>query len=317
MNSITPVILSGGSGTRLWPLSREAHPKQFLPVIGAHSLLQATALRLRGLSAQAPIVVANESHRFLVAEQLQAIGIPAGALLLEPVGRNTAPAIAAAAFQALAADPDAVLLVMPSDHAITDVAGFQAAVTQALSAAQGGAIVTFGIVPEAPETGFGYIKAKAGEGVRAIERFVEKPDAATAEAYVASGDYFWNSGMFLFKARVYLDELSKSHPLMVDLAETAVAKAVALAGRRTGRQRQCPSRRCAGTGLPQHPGHGREAPAGAAGSGRHRGGRHRRRRIGRAQGPRAGSERHRGAFESRTASAGDLAPEGVPALGQL
>ena len=226
MNSITPVILSGGSGTRLWPLSREAHPKQFLPVIGAHSLLQATALRLRGLPVQAPIVVANETHRFLVAEQLQAIGIPAGALLLEPVGRNTAPAIAAAAFQALAADLEAVLLVMPSDHAITDVAGFQAAVAKALPAAQGGAIVTFGIVPVAPETGFGYIKAKSGEGVRAIERFVEKPDAASAEAYVASGDYFWNSGMFLFKARAYLDELSKSHPLMVELAETAVAKAV-------------------------------------------------------------------------------------------
>ncbi|GAB3002426.1 xanthan biosynthesis protein XanB [Arenimonas maotaiensis] len=225
MASITPVILSGGSGTRLWPLSREAHPKQFLPVIGEHSLLQATALRLQGLDAVAPIVVAGEAHRFLVAEQLHAIGLPPSALLLEPVGRNTAPAIAVAAFQALAADPDAVLLVMPSDHAITDVPAFQAAVRQALPAARDGGLVTFGIVPEAPETGFGYIKAAPGEGVRAIERFVEKPDAATAAGYVASGDYFWNSGMFLFRARAYLDELAQVHPLMVELAETAVARA--------------------------------------------------------------------------------------------
>ena len=225
MNRITPVILSGGSGTRLWPLSREAHPKQFLPILGEHSLLQATALRLDGLQAAAPIVVANESHRFLVAEQLQQIGLRAGALLLEPVGRNTAPAIAVAAFQALQGDDDTVLLVMPSDHAIRDVPGFQAAVMQALPAARSGAMVTFGIVPEAPETGFGYIKAVAGEGVRAIARFVEKPDAETAAAYVASGDYFWNSGMFLFKARCYLDELTLSHPEMVRLAESAFAKA--------------------------------------------------------------------------------------------
>jgi mannose-1-phosphate guanylyltransferase/mannose-6-phosphate isomerase len=188
--------------------------------------LQATALRLDGLQAAAPIVVANESHRFLVAEQLQQIGLRAGALLLEPVGRNTAPAIAVAAYQAMQTDADAVLLVMPSDHAIRDVAGFQAAVMQALPSARSGAMVTFGIVPEAPETGFGYIKAVAGEGVRAIARFVEKPDAETAAAYVASGDYFWNSGMFLFKARCYLDELALSHPDMVRLAEAACAKAV-------------------------------------------------------------------------------------------
>ncbi len=231
MKSVTPVILSGGSGTRLWPLSREAHPKQFLPVIGEHSLLQATALRLQGLNASAPIIVANETHRFLVAEQLQALGIKASALLLEPIGRNTAPAIAAAAYQALASDTDAVLLVMPSDHAIRDVQGFQAAVALALSVAQHGgfdnrgAIVTFGIVPEAPETGFGYIKAGAGEGIRAIERFVEKPDAETAIAYVASGDYFWNSGMFLFKASRYLEELALSQPEMVRLAKLAVENA--------------------------------------------------------------------------------------------
>jgi mannose-1-phosphate guanylyltransferase / mannose-6-phosphate isomerase len=225
MNSITPVILSGGSGTRLWPLSREAHPKQFLPVIGEHSLLQATVLRLQGLNAQAPIVVANESHRFLVAEQLQQLGLSAGALLLEPVGRNTAPAIAAAAHQALASDADAILLVMPSDHVIGDVAGFQTAIATAAMAAEKGAIVTFGIVPDAPETGFGYIKAVSGDGVRAIERFVEKPDAATAASYVAAGDYFWNSGMFLFKASVFLAELAKSHPDMVRLAGESVAKA--------------------------------------------------------------------------------------------
>ena len=231
MKSITPVILSGGSGTRLWPLSREAHPKQFLPVIGEHSLLQATAQRLKGLNASPPIVVANESHRFLVAEQLQELGMKAGALLLEPVGRNTAPAIAAAAYQAMAADEHAVLLVMPSDHAIRDIAGFQAAVAEALPIAEKGgfdnrgAIVTFGIVPDAPETGFGYIKASAGEGVRAILRFVEKPDSETAQAYVASGDYFWNSGMFLFKASRYLEELALSHPDMVRLAKLAVDKA--------------------------------------------------------------------------------------------
>ncbi len=231
MKSVTPVILSGGSGTRLWPLSREAHPKQFLPVIGEHSLLQATALRLQGLNACAPVIVANEAHRFLVAEQLQQLGIKASALLLEPIGRNTAPAIAAAAYQALASDADAVLLVMPSDHAIRDVEGFQAAVALALPIAQQGgfdnrgAIVTFGIVPEAPETGFGYIKAGAGEGIRAIERFVEKPDAETAVAYVQSGDYFWNSGMFLFKASRYLEELALSQPEMVRLAKQAVEKA--------------------------------------------------------------------------------------------
>ena len=225
MKSVTPVILSGGSGTRLWPLSREAHPKQFLPVIGEHSLLQATALRLQGLNASAPIIVANETHRFLVAEQLQALGIKASALLLEPIGRNTAPAIAAAAYQALATDADAVLLVMPSDHAIRDVQGFQAAVALALPVSQQGGLVTFGIVPEAPETGFGYIKAGAGVGIRAIERFVEKPDADTAIAYVASGDYFWNSGMFLFKASRYLEELALSQPEMVRLAKLAVEKA--------------------------------------------------------------------------------------------
>jgi len=225
MNSIIPVILSGGSGTRLWPLSREAHPKQFLPVIGEYSLLQATALRLKGLDAGAPIIVANESHRFLVAEQLLALGITPGALLLEPVGRNTAPAIAAAAYQALRVDPEAVLLLMPSDHAITDTAGFQAAVIQALRCAEQGGLVTFGIVPDAPETGFGYIKAAAGGGLRAIERFVEKPDAVTAQAYVASGDYFWNSGMFLFKASRYLEELAQSHPEMVRLAKQAVDNA--------------------------------------------------------------------------------------------
>ena len=222
MKSITPVILSGGSGTRLWPLSREAHPKQFLPILGEHSLLQATALRLAGINASAPIVVANESHRFLVAEQLQQINLKASALLLEPVARNTAPAIAVAAYQALSVDSEAILLVMPSDHVITDQAGFQAAVAQACSIAEQGGLITFGIVPEAPETGFGYIKATAGEGVRSIECFVEKPNADTAKAYVESGDYFWNSGMFLFKASRYLEELACSHPEMLPLAKRAV-----------------------------------------------------------------------------------------------
>jgi mannose-1-phosphate guanylyltransferase/mannose-6-phosphate isomerase len=226
MSALIPVILSGGSGTRLWPLSREAHPKQFLPLLGEHSLLQMTWLRLAGLpGADAPLVVANEEHRFMVAEQLRQVGCNPAALILEPVGRNTAPAIAVAALQAIADGADPVLLVLPSDHVIADEVGFRAAVLAALPAAESGKLVTFGIVPSAAETGYGYIEAGPGDGVRPVLAFVEKPDLATAEKYLASGAYFWNSGMFAFRASRYLEELARNQPLMIEAAREALAKA--------------------------------------------------------------------------------------------
>jgi mannose-1-phosphate guanylyltransferase/mannose-6-phosphate isomerase len=226
MTELVPVILSGGSGTRLWPLSRESHPKQFLPLLGDRSLLQTTWLRLRGLAGMsAPIVVANEEHRFLVAEQLRQVDATPSALILEPVGRNTAPAIAVAALRAMDGGADPVLLVLPSDHAIADEAAFRAAVLSVLPAAQAGELVTFGIVPTAPETGYGYINAAPGEGVRKVLRFVEKPDAATAADYVASGAYFWNSGMFAFLASRYLEELGRTRPAILAAARAALAKA--------------------------------------------------------------------------------------------
>jgi mannose-1-phosphate guanylyltransferase/mannose-6-phosphate isomerase len=228
MSELIPVLLSGGSGTRLWPLSRETHPKQFQPLVGEHSLLQATWKRIADLpESGAPIVVANEDHRFMVAEQLRQVGIAPSALLLEPVGRNTAPAIAVAALQARAGGGDPLLLVLPSDHVIADEPAFRAAVQQARAAAEAGALVTFGIVPTGPETGYGYIKAGAADDgatqVRRVERFVEKPDLATAQAYVAGGDHFWNSGMFLFRASRYLDELQRFAPGIVDAARAALA----------------------------------------------------------------------------------------------
>ena len=251
MTELVPVLLSGGSGTRLWPLSRETHPKQFQPLVGEKSLLQATWERLEGLDGlAAPIVVANEDHRFMVAEQLRRVGAAPSAIVLEPVGRNTAPAIAVAALQARAGGADPLLLVLPSDHVIADEAGFRAAVLSACEAAGQGALVTFGIVPTGPETGYGYIKAAAppvgapsganpffDEGkvkrfapegaptVMPVEAFVEKPDRATAETYVASGDYFWNSGMFLFRASAYLAELEKHAPAMVAAARESLEKA--------------------------------------------------------------------------------------------
>ena len=228
--TIIPVILSGGSGTRLWPLSRESHPKQFLPLLGERSLLQMTWLRLRGLAGMgAPLVVANEEHRFLVAEQLRQVDAEPSALILEPVGRNTAPAIAVAAMRAMAGGDDPVLLVLPSDHVITDEPGFRAAILQVLPAAEAGELVTFGIVPTASETGYGYIKAAPGAGpvggVRPVQRFVEKPDAATAAHYLASGEYFWNSGMFAFRASRYLEELQRTRPQMVTAVREALDKA--------------------------------------------------------------------------------------------
>ncbi|WP_284448435.1 mannose-1-phosphate guanylyltransferase/mannose-6-phosphate isomerase [Pseudoxanthomonas mexicana] len=225
MAQLQPVLLSGGSGTRLWPLSREAYPKQFLPLAGDDTMVQATWRRVEALADLAPIVVANEEHRFLVAEQLRQVGAPVPAILLEPVGRNTAPAIAAAALQAMAGGADPLLLVLPSDHVVRDAAGFQRAVREASSAAEAGALVTFGIVPDAPETGFGYIQAEAGDGLRQVLRFVEKPDAATARSYLDAGGYYWNSGMFLFRASRYLEELARFRPDIVDAVRAAHAGA--------------------------------------------------------------------------------------------
>ena len=226
---LQPVLLSGGSGTRLWPLSREAYPKQFLALSGDRTMLQDTWLRVAGIADAAPIVIAGEDHRFLVAEQLRQVDAPTPAIVLEPVGRNTAPAIAAAALQAMAGGADPLLLVLPSDHVVRDAPAFQAAVREAMPAAESGALVTFGIVPEAAETGFGYIQAGAGQagaddaadGVREVLRFVEKPDAATAQAYVDAGGYYWNSGMFLLRASRYLEELQRFRPDIVAAVRAA------------------------------------------------------------------------------------------------
>ena len=228
---LQPVLLSGGSGTRLWPLSREAYPKQFLPLAGADTMLQATWQRVAPLAGTAaPIVVAGEDHRFLVAEQLrQSGGMPAGAaptILLEPVGRNTAPAIAAAALQAMDGGEDPLLLVLPSDHVVGDPEAFRTAVCTAAVAAEAGALVTFGIVPTAAETGFGYIHADMdptgpGDSVRKVLRFVEKPDEATARGYLEAGGYYWNSGMFLFRASRYLEELARFRSDILDATRTA------------------------------------------------------------------------------------------------
>ncbi len=223
--TLQPVLLSGGSGTRLWPLSREAYPKQFLPLVGEDTMLQATWRRVAALAgADGPIVVAGEDHRFLVAEQLRQVGAPNPAIVLEPAGRNTAPAIAAAALQAMAAGDDPLLLVLPSDHVVRDGEAFRRAARAAMPAAEAGALVTFGIVPDAPETGFGYIQADADEaegGVRRVLRFVEKPDAATAQGYLDAGGYYWNSGMFLLRASRYLEELQRFRPGIVAAVRAA------------------------------------------------------------------------------------------------
>lgn len=224
---IVPVILSGGSGTRLWPLSREAYPKQFLPLVDQNTLLQNTALRIAGLAdVAAPLVVCNQEHRFMVAEQLRAIGIQPATAILEPVGRNTAPAVAVAALHAQREGADPTLLILPADHVIADVEGFRAAVRQVATHAEAGRLITFGIVPTAPETGYGYIKAGApldDSGVCAVERFVEKPDADTAQTYFQSGTYSWNSGMFMFRASSFLAELEQFAPAVLAACQQALA----------------------------------------------------------------------------------------------
>lgn len=230
---IIPVILSGGAGTRLWPLSRELYPKQLLPLVDQATMLQQTVTRISGRAGiSRPIVSCNDQHRFLVAEQLRAINVEPIAILLEPTGRNTAPAAAAAAIHAikLKSDDNPLLLVLPADHVITDNEAFLAALDLAEPAALAGDLVTFGIVPTRAETGYGYIRSRAKAGaddnrVRAVVEFVEKPTEAVAAEYVQSGDYLWNSGMFLFSAATYLEELRRFAPAIADACNAAIAGA--------------------------------------------------------------------------------------------
>jgi mannose-1-phosphate guanylyltransferase/mannose-6-phosphate isomerase len=220
---LIPVILSGGAGTRLWPLSREMYPKQLLALTSNQTMLQDTAIRLAGIQgAAAPIVVCNEAHRFTVAEQLRALRIQAAGILLEPAGRNTAPAVALAALKALDISSDATLLVGPADHVMRDVRGFQLAAATAAALAAEGKLVTFGIVAHAPETGYGYIRRDKGPGPAfAVAQFIEKPPIEQAREFVASGDYYWNSGMFVFKADRYLAELETFAPDILKAATAA------------------------------------------------------------------------------------------------
>ena len=227
---IHPVILSGGSGTRLWPMSRTLYPKQLLSLLGQDSLLQQTVRRVADRQGfAAPLLVANEEHRFIIAEQLREIAAVPRALLLEPVGRNTAPAVCIAALALTEAEPDPLMLVMPSDHTIGDLAAFADALERAATAARAGALVSFGITPQRAETGYGYMRRGSeldgAKGVFAVAEFVEKPGPEQAQAYVASGEHSWNSGMFLFPARVYLDELERLRPDMVAACRDALATA--------------------------------------------------------------------------------------------
>lgn len=260
---IIPVILSGGAGTRLWPLSRELYPKQLLPLVGKNTMLQETVLRLEGVKDHgAPVVVCNEAHRFMVAEQLRLVGQEADAVILEPVGRNTAPAVAVAALKALGDVDDPILLVLPADHVINNAKVLCEVINGGVAAVEAGALLTFGIVPTAPETGYGYIRAGeplnynhnlSSEGramsdekginsseykamsdeeggnpsVLKVLEFVEKPDLETAKKYLASGDYYWNSGMFMFKASTYLAELDKYAPDMLNACRNAWQNQVA------------------------------------------------------------------------------------------
>ena len=222
---ILPVIVAGGTGSRLWPLSRQLNPKQFLPLADAEmSMLQATILRLRGLDAATPQLICNEQHRFLAAEQLRQLDMEHASILLEPVGRNTAPAIALAALQACKDGQDPVLLVLAADHLIQDVPAFHASIQSALPLAQDGKLVTFGVVPDRAETGYGYIEKgpAVGTGGFAVNRFVEKPDLATACDYLASGNFFWNSGMFMFQASRYLHELERFQPQILAACRKAL-----------------------------------------------------------------------------------------------
>lgn len=228
---IVPVILAGGSGTRLWPLSRELYPKQMIRLVNDNTMLQNTLVRLAGLErCGAPLVICNQEHRFMAAEQLRAINIAPHAIILEPVGRNTAPAVAVAALKLMENDQDPLMLVLPADHDIKNIPNFTAALEQGRSLAETDVLVTFGIVPQGPETGYGYIRKgellDPASGASRLSRFVEKPDRKTAETYVASGDYCWNSGMFMFRASTILRELTLHAPDIVSACRAALTKGV-------------------------------------------------------------------------------------------
>ncbi|MBU1169443.1 MAG: mannose-1-phosphate guanylyltransferase/mannose-6-phosphate isomerase [Proteobacteria bacterium] len=228
---IIPVILAGGSGTRLWPLSREQYPKQLLSLVDEKTMLQNTVLRLMSFpKVHAPMVICNDDHRFMVAEQLRAIGVSTAAIVLEPMGRNTAPALAVAAIKALEGGDDPVLMVLPADHNIEEVKALHQSIELGLGLCEKGYLITFGIVPQAPETGYGYIRKgkfispETDSSAVAIAEFVEKPDMETARKYVASGNYCWNSGMFMFKASRVLGELERFVPDIVAACRAAVSK---------------------------------------------------------------------------------------------
>ena len=243
-NKILPVILSGGSGTRLWPLSRELYPKQLLPLTGRNTMIQDTILRLEGIAdLAAPLVICNESHRFMVAEQLRLINMQSSAILLEPCGRNTAPAVAVSALLAMQNGNDPVLLVLPADHVIRNNAAFCMAVAEGARQADNGGLITFGIVPDKPETGYGYIKKGKALGPKRpakktithhpslitsfkVERFEEKPDLKSAQAFVSSGGYLWNSGMFIFRASAFLGELKRFAPDILSACRKSLKGAV-------------------------------------------------------------------------------------------
>ncbi|WP_321146822.1 mannose-1-phosphate guanylyltransferase/mannose-6-phosphate isomerase [Providencia alcalifaciens] len=221
---LLPVIMAGGSGSRLWPLSRSLYPKQFISLTSKKTMLQETIARLKNIEHQPPLLICNEEHRFIVAEQLRQENFKHSGIILEPVGRNTGPAIALAAIKSMQNGDDPLLLVLAADHVIQDHASFTKSIEKAIAPAEQGALITFGIVPTAPETGYGYIKKGnlINESAFQVERFVEKPDLSTAEQYIASNEYLWNSGMFLFKASCYVSELKKHAPKILSSCELAL-----------------------------------------------------------------------------------------------
>lgn len=221
---LLPVIMAGGSGSRLWPLSRSLFPKQFISLTSQKTMLQDTVARLNNIEHKAPLFICNEDHRFIVAEQLRQEKIEHSGIILEPLGRNTAPAIALAALKATLNGEDPLLLILAADHVIQDQYAFSDSINKAIPSAEEGALITFGIIPTSPETGYGYIKKalSTSESIFPVEAFIEKPDLKTAESYISSGEYYWNSGMFLFKSSRYIEELKKYSPGILEICESAI-----------------------------------------------------------------------------------------------